>query len=332
MSWLANNYSKEAIPSNDPQFENRKSKRMQLRHFLALGLIVVSLVGLANKSSVTILIDPGHGGKDPGHLPTTDTLMQEKDIALEIALKVGNYLTYNLSNINVMYTRKTDVYPTLDERVDMANNNNVDYMLSIHVNGSPNTAIYGTETHIHNYDAKTSYKWAKLIESQFTNRAGRKSRGVKTAADIGHSIQVLKHTKMPTVLVECGFITHATEGRYLNSVYGQEIIASAIFRATREFVKSKHQNIDFTPPQTTTAQIDGPHYKVQIMASIDEIATDIKEFTKLDYDVERVFIESSSIYKYKYYVGPFTSKKEAKKAQKHVQSKGYSDAFVVYFE
>ncbi|MFT5820748.1 MAG: N-acetylmuramoyl-L-alanine amidase [Crocinitomix sp.] len=303
-----------------------------MKHIFSILILFIASIGFANKTSVTILIDPGHGGKDPGHLPLTDTLMQEKDIALEIAMKIGGYLTYNLSNVKVMYTRKTDVYPTLDERVEMANNNKVDYMLSIHINGSPNSAVSGTETHIHNYDAKLSYKWAQLIEKQFKARAGRKSRGVKTAADIGHSLQVLKHTKMPTVLVECGFITNTSEGRYLNSAYGQEIIASAVFRATREFIKSKHSSIDFSPPQDLTDQPDQPHYKVQIMASIDEIATDIREFTKLGYDVERVLVESSSMYKYKYYVGPFDSKKEAKKAQKSVQSNGYKDAFVVYFE
>ena len=303
-----------------------------MKHIFSILILFVASVSFANKTSVTILIDPGHGGKDPGHLPLTDTLMQEKDIALEIAMKIGGYLTYNLSNVNVMYTRQSDVYPTLDERVDMANNNNVDYMLSIHINGSPNSAVSGTETHIHNYDAKSSYKWAQLIEKQFTSRAGRKSRGVKTAADIGHSLQVLKHTKMPTVLVECGFITNTSEGRYLNSAYGEEIIASAVFRATREFIKSKHSNIDFSPPKDLADQPDQPHYKVQIMASIDEIATDIREFTKLGYDVERVLVESSSMYKYKYYVGPFDTKKEAKKAQKSVQSNGYKDAFIVYFE
>jgi N-acetylmuramoyl-L-alanine amidase len=303
-----------------------------MKKFIAFILLLSGVFSGFAKSNVTILIDPGHGGKDPGHLPLKDTLMREKDIALEIALKVGNYLTYNLSNVKVMYTRKTDIYPTLDQRVAMANDNNVDYMLSIHVNGSTNPNVSGTETHIHNFDAKTSYKWARLIEKQFKTRAGRKSRGVKTAADIGHSIQVLKHTKMPTVLVECGFITNTAEGNYLNSVYGQEIIASAIFRATREFVKSKHPDIDFNPPQDVTNQPDQPHYKVQIMASIDQLAIDIPEFKKLDYKVERVFVESSSMYKYKYYVGPFTDKKDAKKAQKSVQSNGFSDAFIVYFE
>ena len=144
----------------------------------------------AQKSSVTILIDPGHGGKDPGHLPTVEGIAQEKEIALAISNKLGHYLTHNLSNVTVLYTRTDDTYPTLDERVEMANSKNVDYMISIHVNGSDNANISGTETHIHNYDSKTSYQWALLIEEQFKNRAGRKSRGVKTGDDIGHSLQV----------------------------------------------------------------------------------------------------------------------------------------------
>ncbi len=305
---------------------------VNMKPILMLICLLLVSAGFAVQTSVRILIDPGHGGKDPGHLPLTTAHMQEKDIALEIALKVGNYLSYNLSHVNVMYTRKTDVYPSLDERVQMANGSNVDYMLSIHVNGSTNPAVYGTETHIHNYNAKASYKWAQLIEDQFQNRAGRRSRGVKTASDIGHSLQILKQTNMPTVLVECGFITNTVEGNFLNSAYGQEIIASAIFRATREFVKSKHPTIDFNPPQEITQQPDQPYYKVQIMASIDELATDIPEFKKLGYTVERVKVQSTSMYKYKYYIGPFTDKKDAKKAQKEVQEKGYSDAFIVYFE
>jgi N-acetylmuramoyl-L-alanine amidase len=299
---------------------------------ITLLLLVFTAIVFAEKSSVTILIDPGHGGKDPGHLPHQNELMQEKDIVLEISLKIGEYLSYNLSNVKVMYTRKTDIYPSLDERVAMANNNNVDYMLSIHVNGSPNSSIYGTETHIHNFEAKSSYQWAKLIEEQFTSRAGRRSRGVKTAADVGHSIQILKQTNMPTVLVECGFITNATEGKYLNAAYGQEIIASAIFRATREFIKAKHPNIDFSPAKDLAVKNDQSIYKVQIMASIDELATDIPEFKKLGYPVERVKVQSTSMYKYKYYVGPFKDKKEAKKVEKEVQGKGYKDAFIVYFE
>jgi N-acetylmuramoyl-L-alanine amidase len=295
-------------------------------------LLSVSLISFA-ANSVTILIDPGHGGKDPGHLPTLDGIMQEKEIVLAISTKLGHYLTHNLSNVTVLYTRTSDTYPTLDERVEMANARGVDYVISIHVNGSENADVHGTETHIHNYDAKKSHQWAVLIEDQFKNRAGRKSRGVKTADDIGHSLQLVKFTKMPTVLVECGFITNASEAKYLNSVYGQEILASAIFRATRDMLKKNHPEICFDPPADPQliATSNEPYYKVQIMSSIDSVATDILEFQKLEYPVECVKIEGSSIYKYKYYVGPFKDKSEAKKAQKDVQANGFGDAFLVLF-
>ncbi|MCG8576759.1 MAG: N-acetylmuramoyl-L-alanine amidase [Flavobacteriales bacterium] len=303
-----------------------------MKKWTVLLLLLLSAVSFSQKTAVTILIDPGHGGEDPGHLPTTDSLKQEKYLSLEIAQKVGSYLLHNLNNVNVMYTRTEDVAVSLDERVDMANNNEVDYMLSIHINGYPNSSIRGTETHIHSYDAKDSYKWAKYIEGQFKNRAGRKSRGVKTIKDLGHSLQVLKYTKMPTVLVECGFITNQAEGKYLNTVYGQEIIASAIFRATREFLQYKHPAIDFIPKEEDVVVEDEPYYMVQIMASIDSISTDIPELKKLNKPIQRKYVESSSIYRYKYYVGPYTTKKEAKKAQKEVQDDGYKDAFLIFYE
>lgn len=304
-----------------------------MKHFLLFYALLVSALTFSQKSSVTILIDPGHGGKDPGHLPTLEGIAQEKEITLAISTKLGHYLAHNLSNVIVVYTRTTDVYPTLDERVEMANAKNVDYVISVHVNGSDNPDVHGTETHIHNYDAKKSFQWALLIEEQFKNRAGRKSRGVKTADDIGHSLQLVKFTKMPTVLVECGFITNAAEAKYLNSVYGQEIIASAIFRATREMLKKNHPQINFAPPEdpnqiTTSGE---PYFKVQIMSSIDSVSAEIPEFKKLGYPVECVKIEGSSIYKYKYYIGPFKDKSEAKKAQKDVQANGFADAFLVSF-
>ena len=301
------------------------------RTIIFILLFGASLFGFSNKNTVTILIDPGHGGKDPGHLSSLSTQLQEKDLNLIISKKIGHYLEHNLANVKVLYTRTSDVYPTLDERVLMANSKNVDYMLSIHCNGNDNKSIYGTETHIHNFNSKKAYKWALLIEKQFRTRAGRKSRGVKTGADIGHSLQILKYTKMPTILIECGFLTNTSEANYLNSLYGQEIIASAIFRASREFLKIQHPKINFSPEEVFT----GKSYKVQIMSSIDPLDTDIPEFKRLGFPVERLKLngkKSKSMYKYKYYIGPFKTKKEAKKAQKKVQSKGYKDAFIINFE
>lgn len=280
-------------------------------------------------SSITILLDAGHGGKDPGHLPIDDALLQEKHITLAISNKIGFYLTNNLQNVNVLYTRTDDTYPTLDERVEMANNNNVDYVLSIHVNGSDNTAIHGTETHIHNHSAKTSSSWAKLIEDQFKSRAGRKSRGVKTCDDLGHSIQLLKYTKMPTVLVECGFITNPTEAQYLNTSEGQDIIASAIFRATRGMLQKCHPEINFVREQIQQPVIAQNTYKVQIMSSVDSLSSTIPQFKKLAYPVECVLTNTTSNYKYRYFLGPFVDRTAANEAQKNAQSNGFPDAFIV---
>lgn len=298
------------------------------KSLILLCLLTFSLFAFSAKTKVTILLDPGHGGKDPGHLAISSSHLTEKALNLLIAKKIGHYLEHNLSNVKVLYTRTGDTYPTLDERVQMANSKKVDYMLSIHCNGNQNKAIYGTETHIHNYESKASYKWATYVEKQFKSRAGRRSRGIKTTADIGHSLQILKYTKMPTILVECGFITHQSEAEYLNSLYGQEIISSAIFRATRSFLNYAHPTINFSPEVIAA----GPSYKVQIMSSIDPLDTNIPEFKRLGYKIERVKINSNSIYKYKYFIGPFSTKKEAKKAQKAVQNKGYKDAFIVNFE
>lgn len=310
---------------------------MKALRIIIAGVFCLALTTVqAEKNKVSILIDPGHGGKDPGHLPHNSSGLQEKVLTLQIAEKVGGYLTHNLSNVAIEYTRTDDSYPTLDERVDMANSGKYDFMLSVHVNGNPKTEVYGTETLIHNYNSKDAYKWAKLIEQQFKKRAGRKSRGVKTSADIGHSLQILKFTKIPTIIVECGFITNANEAAYLNSVYGQEIIASAIFRATREFVKDKFPSIDFTPapeePEINEQEEEVADnigkFRVQIMASIDPVDTSIQEFKKINLPVERVEIETTSAYKYRYYAGVFDTKKEAKDAQKMVRENGFKDAFI----
>lgn len=320
-------------------------------------LISIMLSGLAvsQKESVVIMLDPGHGGEDPGHLPYTDSLKQEKELTLEIAQKVGNYLTYNLQNVEVLYTRTDDSYPTLDDRVLMANSKKVDLLISIHCNGSPKVTVSGTESHVHNKDAKDSYKLARMIETQFKSRAARNSRGVKTIDDLGHSLQILKYSEMPAVLIECGFITHPDEAKYLNSVYGQEIIASAIFRATREYLQKKYTDISFVPEvieepaessiaattilaDTTTEEVTvqpkenpEPFYMVQIMASIDSVSTAAPAFAQVKQPVKRLCVESST-YKYKYYVGPYASRKDAKQYQKEVQEQGFKDAFLVYFD
>ncbi|MCD6557189.1 MAG: N-acetylmuramoyl-L-alanine amidase, partial [Bacteroidales bacterium] len=92
-----------------------------------------------------IIIDAGHGGKDPG---ASGTKSKEKNITLAIALKLGKYIEKNLPGVKVIYTRKTDKFIELHERSETANRNNADLFISIHVNASTKKTITGTSTFI----------------------------------------------------------------------------------------------------------------------------------------------------------------------------------------
>ena len=93
----------------------------------------------------TVVIDAGHGGKDPGNVGTQ---FKEKDIALAVALKFGKHIEDNFKDVKVIYTRKTDTFPELNERPTMANNNKADLFISIHCNASVSKSAHGSETFV----------------------------------------------------------------------------------------------------------------------------------------------------------------------------------------
>lgn len=221
-----------------------------------------------------IVLDAGHGGKDPGNLGSRS---REKDINLAVTLMVGKYIEENLPDVEVVYTRKDDSFPTLKERPQIANNNKADLFVSIHSNSAANRSAFGTETFVmgtkhfdanfdivkrensvilleenyeENYEGfdpaspesymmfnlmskaffENSVSLADQIETQFKDRVGRKSRGVKQGP-----FYVLWTPSMPSVLVELGFLSNSNEERFLMSKTGQEYMASAIFRSIRDY-------------------------------------------------------------------------------------------------
>jgi N-acetylmuramoyl-L-alanine amidase len=221
-----------------------------------------------------VVIDAGHGGHDNG---THGRLLKEKDVALNIALKVGSYIEKNIPGVKVIYTRRDDRYLALDERADIANRNKADLFICIHANANPNTKAFGTETFVmglhkdegnlaiaqrensvilmdENYEERyegfnpnspesyilftltqsayqeSSLRFASKVEGQFKDRVGRLSRGVKQAGFV-----VLWRTAMPSVLIETGFLTNSTEEKFLAGDEGQELIASGIYRAFKEY-------------------------------------------------------------------------------------------------
>ncbi|WP_440999125.1 N-acetylmuramoyl-L-alanine amidase family protein [Fodinibius sp. SL11] len=217
-----------------------------------------------------VVIDPGHGGHDPGSIGYRN--VKEKHIVLDIAKKVGAYINEYMPNVKVVYTRETDKFIELEERGSIANKAEGDLFISIHCNSHSSRQPYGTELYFlglersesalevmkrenrvvrANNDTEqrelsqeellvyelanssyiaTSEQIAGMMEYQFDERAQRHSRGVKQGRFV-----VLYHASMPAVLVESGFISNPSEARYLTSERGQSYIASAIFRAIRNF-------------------------------------------------------------------------------------------------
>ncbi|NCP84427.1 MAG: N-acetylmuramoyl-L-alanine amidase [Bacteroidetes bacterium] len=225
-----------------------------------------------------VVIDAGHGGKDSGSLGYSK--VKEKDIALSVALKLGKLIMENIPELQVIYTRKDDRFIPLEDRGHFANKVEGDLFISIHTNAAKARNAYGTEVYflgqhksddalevMKNENSVVRYEnsesesqeltvnqlviyelsnsanmansqlMAGLVHDQFKNRAGRHSRGVKQAGFI-----VLYYASMPSVLVELGFISNKKEEYFLKSNYGQEIIASAIYRAVKEYKQKMDVN------------------------------------------------------------------------------------------
>lgn len=127
-----------------------KSNLINIVCAVVLLLLPVSLLGDEVKDALrikTVVIDPGHGGKDPGAV-SANGKYREKNITLSVALKLGNLIKSKYPDIKVIYTRSTDKYVELSERAAIANRNKADLFISIHVNSAKATQARGTETFV----------------------------------------------------------------------------------------------------------------------------------------------------------------------------------------
>ena len=146
----------------------------------------------------TIIVDAGHGGYDNGAGGTTTW---EKNYTLDIARRLQRILAER--GANALLTRNGDYFVTLQGRVDFANSRNADLFISIHMNSSPSKAANGSETFF--YTANSQFL-AREIHREFVGATGRKSRGVSQARFF-----VIRKTWMPSVLLECAFVSNLTE-------------------------------------------------------------------------------------------------------------------------
>ncbi len=244
--------------------------------FLVIGCAVFSCLESRGQDSYkleTIVIDAGHGGRDPG---CSGSNTKEKTIALKVAKELGRILSENIPDLKVIYTRETDEFIELHERADIANRNEADLFVSIHCNAGPKT-FHGSETYamgLHktqgNLDVAMRENQAILQEENYLdNYEGFdpastegyilfsliQNAGIGNSLNIASKVEsqfkerisrhsrgvkqagflVLWKTSMPSILVELGFLTNSKDEAFLNNKTNQVYMASGIFRAIREY-------------------------------------------------------------------------------------------------
>ena len=218
-----------------------------------------------------IVIDAGHGGRDPGAIGYRGT--REKEVALAVALKLGEYIERYLPEIEVIYTRTDDTFIPLQERGQIANRAEADLFISIHANANRNRHAHGTEIYflgMHRSQAAFEVMKKENSAIRFEDEEDRPEEltpeqlAVYELSNIGFMASsemlatkmdhqfaerarrrsrgvkqagfiVLYHASMPALLVELGYITNPQEEQFLISEYGQSIMASAIFRSIRDY-------------------------------------------------------------------------------------------------
>ena len=166
---------------------------------------------------MTIVVDAGHGGYDTG-APGRKSL--EKNYTLDIARRLQRYLSER--GANALLTRSNDTYITLQGRVDFAQSRNADLFISIHMNSSESSASSGTETF---YYTPQSLPLAREIHREFVAATARPSRGVSSAR-----FYVIRKTTMPSVLLECAFVSNPTEENIALSPDWRDRVAQGITR------------------------------------------------------------------------------------------------------
>ena len=255
-------------------------KKINIVALLILAITLPNCISAQN-TKFKVVLDAGHGGKDPG---AVSGAIKEKDIVLQTTLLVGEILN-NEKDVEVIYTRKTDVFIDLDNRAKIANKAHANVFVSIHCNSVPKSpAAHGTETFVmgvtknaSNLEVARRENEVVTLESNYKLKYGGydpKSpesvigtsvmqednlyQSIELAALLEKNFEkanrysrgvkqagflVLRDIFMPRVLIELGFITNKEEGKYLNSSAGQKKLAQQIAQAILHYKKEYHSNI-----------------------------------------------------------------------------------------
>ena len=343
---------------------------MQIKSFLTILLCFFGLISLAQSKNNTkpfiVVLDAGHGGKDPGR--PTSFGYKEKDIALDIVLRVGKQLE-NIDDVEVIYTRNKDVFLELRQRAAIANKADADLFISVHCNAH-NTQAYGTETYVlglhrndsnfrvaqqenevifmeddyeQNYEgfdpsSPESFIGLTLLQEDYLDQSILLARTIQNnfsqklkRRDRGvkqAGFWVLHNTYMPSVLVETGFITNRKEGDYLNSERGKQEISKSIIDAVLDYKSSLNPEIS-----TENLSVEDSENIAQIIFKV-QIAASSNKVAPKSYNFKGLSPISrtklTSVYRYFY--GETTDYNKAKELKNEAIGVGYTSAFVVAYK
>jgi N-acetylmuramoyl-L-alanine amidase len=306
---------------------------------------------------MVVVIDPGHGGKDPGAISKG---IQEKDVVLGIGLKLGKYISESYPDVKVIFTRNTDVFVPLIDRSRIANKSKADLFISLHANTCGTPSLRGTETFVlglhrsnenldvakkensvilmeDNYkqtyedfdpNSSESYIMFELVQDNYLDQS------LSFANDIQHQFKsrlessnrgvkqagflVLRESSMPSVLVETGFVSNQAEANYLKSDEGQHVIANSIFNAFRKF-KTKSSG-------TSTLEHQIVNSKLKPDTSALSASSEKKQENKPDEKVEIKIEEQKPVAEKKNIVQEQTSPTKAPTPSVEIPSNGVLDA------
>lgn len=346
-----------------------------MKYILTLFCVLISWTflaqaqGNANDNEFVVVLDAGHGGKDPGNQGNG---FREKEIALKVALEVGKLLGQD-KNIKVIYTRTTDVFVTLKGRAEKANKAKADLFVSIHLNAFETATPHGTETYVlgtyrnkdnldiamkensviyleedyeDTYDgfdptSPASYIGMTLMQEEYLDQSIFLADNIQTEYttklkryDRGvkkAGFLVLRETYMPSVLTEIGFLTHRAEGQYLNSARGQKQIAKSIADGILAYKRELKWD-GASKPTVPTKQKETKIYK-DITFRV-QIGVGTKPLEPAPYNFKG--LEGVDRKKegdvYKYYFGQTSDYLESQDILRKAKTKGFTEAFIVAFK
>ncbi|MBQ5882018.1 MAG: N-acetylmuramoyl-L-alanine amidase [Bacteroidales bacterium] len=316
----------------------------------------------------TVVIDAGHGGKDPGAI-NGKTL--EKNITLSVALKLGKLIEDNYPDVKVIYTRKTDKFVELHDRAAIANKNNADLFISIHVNAATNRSAQGHETFVmgtaksqsnlevcqlensvivleNDYTSKyegfdpsnpESYIIFSLLQNShleqsldFATLVQQKAGTSPIKRDRGvkqGNLLVLWKCTMPAVLIELGFISNSGDLKSLKGTANQQAMAKYIFNAFKEYKKGYDTDIYIPEEKQVASSSEATATTESFGIQIMAVSKILKEKSKELKGYTPQYFKSGKYYKY--YIGEYSSREEAQKALPKIK-KSFPQAFIIKLE